>query len=283
MKIGILGMGNAGTRHALNAQALGHDVVCYDINQSKPDLKGIRMQPTRGDLFVNSDAVVIATPTEYHLEHLRVCLAQNKHVLVEKPLALNRQTDEVKNLLDMNAKTEHPSIIAVGYNLRFHPAIEDMKNRIKWGEDEGDYVHYASFTCCQHTDSEDALVNGCLDTWATHEIDLANYLLPPLRLIDHRADRFSVDLALWRWGFKGNRCHVTIHSDMIARKPVRKAVVCCQNMSYEIDLEADPVTNEHYLLELSHFIAQCEGHPSPALATGDDGLAALEIARRAAV
>lgn len=37
------------------------------------------------------DAVVIASSDEYHAEHAIMALGCNKHVLVEKPMALNRR------------------------------------------------------------------------------------------------------------------------------------------------------------------------------------------------
>lgn len=269
MIIGILGCeGSMGRRHVANAKKLGHAVRCYD-----PKLHGTALREL---LIQQSDAVVIASPTEYHLKDLTDVLAAGKHALVEKPIALTKQRKAVQNVIETNRACTVPLTIAVGYNLRFHNLIKETREAMR---DIRHAPFWASFTCCQYTESPDACVNGCLETWATHEIDLAQHLIGDLRLIDKHVDRFRVDLGLQKWD--GEKCHVHIHSDMRAHQKMREVRIVSDYLTTRLDLERYPVTNDHYLSELNAFVDRCEGIGSDTLASGEDGLSALMLAERA--
>lgn len=65
------------------------------------------------------DAYVIATPSETHYEIAKELIQQNKHVLVEKPVAMtNRQA----NILYLLAK-EHNVVFIGGHTERFNPVF----------------------------------------------------------------------------------------------------------------------------------------------------------------
>ncbi|WP_263260789.1 bi-domain-containing oxidoreductase [Pseudomonas sp. RIT-PI-S] len=75
----------------------------------------------------NVDGVVIATRHHQHAEQVISALNANKHVFVEKPLAISRrQLVEIeqayKNMLGRN-----PRVLMVGFNRRFAPHILKMK------------------------------------------------------------------------------------------------------------------------------------------------------------
>ncbi|MBC8551037.1 MAG: Gfo/Idh/MocA family oxidoreductase [Candidatus Brocadiales bacterium] len=76
------------------------------------------------------DAVVIATPAETHFEMAKMTLLANKHVFVEKPLALFvREAEELHQLsLRQNLK------LMIGHILLYHPAIIKLKEIINSGE-----------------------------------------------------------------------------------------------------------------------------------------------------
>ena len=268
MLIGILGYGSAGKRHADNAIALGHDVRVYD-----PDKKLGLLQYDREKVINAADAVIIASPSDRHWIDLSTCVVASKPALVEKPIALPGQSKDIANILNAAGEAELP--VAVGYNLRFHPKIADL-----WDQDHDWY--YLSLTCCQYTENIGALTNGCLAEWTTHELDLSRFLLSgaDLRIIDKHISRFSVDLGLFEWVDGG--CHVHIHSDTRAHQRVRQVLAVSEDKSVHIDLEADPVTNDHYRVELENFLRYVEtGKPGGQLATGNDGLAALKLCEKA--
>ncbi|MCR4672683.1 MAG: Gfo/Idh/MocA family oxidoreductase [Lachnospiraceae bacterium] len=72
------------------------------------------------------DAVYICTPPAAHLEYFRICAEAGKAVFCEKPLALSEADAE-----DICRIAEESGIFAaVGFNNRFYPAVNIMKERL---------------------------------------------------------------------------------------------------------------------------------------------------------
>jgi UDP-2-acetamido-3-amino-2,3-dideoxy-glucuronate N-acetyltransferase len=82
--------------------------------------------PSSDDL----DAVVVATPAELHYHIAKEFLLAEKHVFVEKPLALNVR--EGLELLELAGNKRR--ILMVGHILQYHPALIKLKELIDRGE-----------------------------------------------------------------------------------------------------------------------------------------------------
>ncbi|MCI0641658.1 MAG: Gfo/Idh/MocA family oxidoreductase [Gemmataceae bacterium] len=84
------------------------------------------------ELLADADAHVvhITSPNRFHYEQCRRALTAGKHVLCEKPLAMN--ASESADLVALAEKTK--SVAAVCYNIRFYPLCLEMKERIAAGE-----------------------------------------------------------------------------------------------------------------------------------------------------
>jgi predicted dehydrogenase len=119
----VVGLGSIGRRHLQNARALGAEVAA--CSRSAPD--AFR---NLDDAFAwGPDAVVVCTPTSDHLTTALAAVERGCHVLVEKPLS-----DRVEGLDRLVAATAASSVcLAVGYNLRFHPAVEATKDAVGSG------------------------------------------------------------------------------------------------------------------------------------------------------
>ncbi len=76
------------------------------------------------------DAVIIATPTNTHLEIALDCLKANKHILIEKPIA--RSVSEAKQI--NAASKKYKKQVMVGMNLRYRPDAMLMKSLVNSGE-----------------------------------------------------------------------------------------------------------------------------------------------------
>jgi len=76
------------------------------------------------------DGYTIATPAETHYEIAQYLLKQKKHVLVEKPLALNSDEAYELNSLAIQNRVN----LMVGHLLLFHPAIRKIKELIENGK-----------------------------------------------------------------------------------------------------------------------------------------------------
>ena len=94
--IGIVGFGRIGAEHAawLAASECCRVVAADDITPARQQLAVARGMRVYGDLDVlladpGVEAVLVATPTAMHFEHAGRALAAGKHVMVEKPMALD--------------------------------------------------------------------------------------------------------------------------------------------------------------------------------------------------
>jgi predicted dehydrogenase len=76
------------------------------------------------------DAVVLATPAKDHAGQARAVLNAGKHVLVEKPLALEAADAHAV----VSAAETHKRVLMVGHLMLFHPAVERLKAMIDEGE-----------------------------------------------------------------------------------------------------------------------------------------------------
>ena len=76
------------------------------------------------------EAVIIATPTNAHLEIALDCLKANKHILIEKPIA--RSVAEAKQI--NAASKKYKKQVMVGMNLRYRPDAMLMKSLVNSGE-----------------------------------------------------------------------------------------------------------------------------------------------------
>ncbi len=81
----------------------------------------------------------VCTPNRVHFEMTRDALLAGKHVMCEKPLAINsRQSAE---LVDLAARLPN-QVAAVNYNIRFYPLCQEARQRIAAG-DLGSLFHVA--------------------------------------------------------------------------------------------------------------------------------------------
>src|SRR3712207_6461134 len=94
--IGIIGFGRIGAEHAawLASGQGARAVAVADATPARQDLarrRGLDVYPDVGDLLADPrvGAVLVATPTAMHFEHAARALQAGKHVLVEKPMALD--------------------------------------------------------------------------------------------------------------------------------------------------------------------------------------------------
>ena len=102
------------------------------LDSLKVSFPNINTTPDYRTLLGNPEleAIAIATEAQYHYQITRECLLSGKHVLVEKPLALNSQ--ECEDLIGIaKAKSR---ILMVGHLLEYHSGISKLKQLIDSGE-----------------------------------------------------------------------------------------------------------------------------------------------------
>lgn len=142
MRIGLLGSGEMGRQHLAAAAALP-DVEM--ITRSTPPYDAFdpadRIQLRDAMLADSSiDAIDICLPTPAHPATVLAALAADKHVLCEKPLALN--TRDCDAILAASKASER--IFMVAHVLRFFPAYQYLAGFVRSGK--FGHVRQASFT-----------------------------------------------------------------------------------------------------------------------------------------
>jgi len=115
------------------------------------------------------DAVVLATPAKDHAEQARNVLNAGKHVLVEKPLAL----DAADAYGVVAAAETHKRILMVGHLMLFHPAVEHLKTMIDRGELGRVYYIYAVRVNLGRVRQDE----NALWSLAPHDVSMIEYLL----------------------------------------------------------------------------------------------------------
>jgi 2-hydroxy-4-carboxymuconate semialdehyde hemiacetal dehydrogenase len=139
VNIAVVGLGAFGIKH-LDALALIDEVKIHSVGHSRieiaeevsekygaqaafTDYAGLLAQP---DL----DGVILATPTQMHLEQTLQALEAGKHVQVEIPMADNLAG--VQQIVDLQHKT---GLVAMaGHTRRFNPSHQFVHNKIQSGE-----------------------------------------------------------------------------------------------------------------------------------------------------
>lgn len=199
LKIGIIGVGNIGKRHAKHVSELAELVAVCDINPV--ELKKVKEEYdcktyTNIDDFLQNkfDLVSICTPNNLHAEHSIKTLKANNHVLCEKPMALSSADCEK---MMITAEQTNKRLFIVKQN-RFNPPVEAVKEVIDGG-DIGDVlsVHISCFWN-RNPDyykksiwkGKKELDGGTLFTQFSHFIDIIYWLIGDIKEVHGFKDNF---------------------------------------------------------------------------------------------
>jgi predicted dehydrogenase len=92
------------------------------------DTKGLVLHDSFESLLADAaiDAIVLATPHTQHAGQIIAAAAAGKHVFTEKPFTLTRESAEAA----VRACAERKLTLAVGYNWRFQPALQEIRNML---------------------------------------------------------------------------------------------------------------------------------------------------------
>jgi scyllo-inositol 2-dehydrogenase (NADP+) len=145
---------------------------------------GVKTYTDYKSLLANEqlDAVVVATPSRFHAEIVRAALEKNIHVFCEKPFCLDlEEAQELAALADSKNLVNQ-----VGYHYRFVGALREARRLIELGaigkvhhiraEAYGPVVLRPKGSTWRTNKQEGG---GCLYDYASHAIDLMNYLVGP--------------------------------------------------------------------------------------------------------
>ncbi len=135
MKTVIAGLGSIGRRHLRNLVSLGEkDIILLRSKLATlPDdeLAGFQVVTRIEDaLDLHPDAVVVSNPSALHLDIAIPAAERGIHLLLEKPVS--HSFDRVDDLKRAARRTG--TRILVGFQFRFHPTLQIIKELITKGE-----------------------------------------------------------------------------------------------------------------------------------------------------
>jgi predicted dehydrogenase len=139
LKAGVIGTGFIGPVHVEALRRLGVTVqaVCDTTPRASAAAARWGAPEVHGDLdFLalirspNVDVVHITAPNRFHRAMALAALDAGKHCVCEKPLALNtRETAEIVRRAQASR-----TLFAVNYNVRFYPAVLQLRQWVARGE-----------------------------------------------------------------------------------------------------------------------------------------------------
>ncbi len=186
MRLGVIGLGRAFTLMLptfLNDSRIelvgAADPIAAARTQFARDF-GVPSHESAEDLCARPDvqAVYIASPHQFHAEHVSMAASYGKHVLVEKPMALS--LDECTHMLNV---TRHAGVhLVVGHSHSFNTPIRHARHLI----DSGAFGAVKMITALNFTDflyrprrpeelDTDA-GGGVIHSQAAHQIDIVRLL-----------------------------------------------------------------------------------------------------------
>ncbi|HEY0432809.1 MAG TPA: Gfo/Idh/MocA family oxidoreductase [Chitinophagaceae bacterium] len=135
---------------------------------------------------IEADAVVVAVPTKFHSPMVKTILQQGKHVFAEKPLCLT--AEEAAELVTLAEQTN--AVNQVGYHNKFVGTFQELKKIVDGGY-LGNLFNFVGETAGPvvvrtkqenwRGDPEEG--GGCLMDYASHVIDLINYIIAPVETV----------------------------------------------------------------------------------------------------
>ncbi len=196
VNVAVVGAGYWGKNLVRNFNELG---VLHTICDSNPAIlktfqdiyPGKEFQGSFQVVLQNPDinAVVIATPAETHFEMVKSTLLANKHVFVEKPLAMIVSEAEALHQLAVRQNLR----LMVGHILLYHPAIIKLKDIINSGElGKINYVYSNRLNLGKIRSEENILWS-----FAPHDISAILYLLEemPYQVVAQGGNYLNQDIA----------------------------------------------------------------------------------------
>lgn len=302
----VLGCGSIGRKHMANLKALGRRVVACDPDAERrgwveKELGVDTTDSLESGLALAPEAVWICTPPNAHASTAARALRARRPTFVEKPLAHTL----VSGRALVKAAGRVPA--AVGYQLRWHPALRWLKARLDsgaWGRllflraEFGQYLpDWRPWQDFRRSYTARKALGGGILLDASHELDLVRWLGGEAKSVSCLAKRLSLpvdveDTAALLLELRSGAI-AEVHLDMVQRGFRRGVLLGCEKATVEFALPASRVTvtkgrgrvftkdfpfdpNELYLSQTKAFLNGSKGVVTPA-----DALKTLELVEAA--
>lgn len=135
-RIAIIGAGVIGKRHLAAIDAcpdIDLAAICdpFPAAQDLADARGVAWHRDVGAMLAEEtpDGVVVATPTEHHLDPALAALHAGVHVLVEKPITAT--LEEADRLVTLSGETGRH--VLVGHHRRYYACVHEAREIVRNG------------------------------------------------------------------------------------------------------------------------------------------------------
>ena len=313
--VGVIGVGRMGRRHAENLRSLVPEaklVAVADVDREAARRLAENLEIEHYydsvDALVERkdvDAVVIASPSKFHLSAVKTAAAAGKHILCEKPLDLTIEGVDAAIVAARKANI----FLQVGFMRRYDPAYAEAYHRIEGGE-IGTPIIFRSIGRDREPPPLSFYKSGSgtlfLDS-SIHEFDLARWLMkdevaevhafggtlacPELAQLGE-LDAGVVNLRFSRGAignvesFRQSRYGYDIYTEVVGSKATLRIgylrqtalmVLSAEGVSHDVVDHFLVRFAEAYLNELRDFVRTVLSGSSPFV-TGEDARKALAIA-----
>jgi len=203
VKFAVIGCGHIGKRHAemVSRNEESELVALIDVKDKSQlgiDAYDVPFFNSLEDFFASDievDVINIASPNGYHAEQAMKCLEARKHIVVEKPMALNKQDAEK---VIFKALQVHRQVFAVMQN-RYSPPSVWIKELIESGK--LGKIFMVQLNCYWNRDDryykpeswhgKKDLDGGTLFTQFSHFIDIMYWLFGDITNIQGKFNDFN--------------------------------------------------------------------------------------------
>ncbi|MVP00204.1 Gfo/Idh/MocA family protein [Paenibacillus lutrae] len=310
MKVAVIGCGTMGTVHARDLYKLpGIELtgVCdLDLKTAQSLAEGTAAQAFASfeEMMaeVEADVIHVCLPTYLHKEYVLKAADLGKHVICEKPIALNLADAE-----EMIAHCESRGVrLFVGHVVRFFPEYADLHTKIEAGViGEPGIAHFKrigshpGMAKAWYNDEEKS--GGILMDLMVHDIDFARWSFGEVKEVyamSHRSQGKEYALVTLRfvngtianleahWGYPGAFTTSTEISgsagilrsnsrDSGSLQLVRSTI--SRSALAGVQVPGSPSYHDPYYYELEHFLASIRNN-NQSVVTARDAYHAIEIA-----
>ena len=307
----VVGAGSIGRRHLGNLKRLG--VSKLSACDPHPDRLAYVLEHYDAESFpniseglkTNSDIVLICSPPANHASQALQAMRAGADVFVEKPLSHSMDTLEELFAEEETSKR----VVQVGYNLRFHPPLEKVKEllesnavgKIFWGRVEsGSYLpDWRPWQDYRKSYTSSREMGGGIILDGSHELDYVTWMFgPPAELVCMAGKVSGLEINVEDCATMllrlPNGSQLDIHVDFMERFYSRGCVLTGENGKIEWDFRSNVVqvhrcgedvqairfdceVNDMYMGEMQHFLHCVENRTQPKV-TLRDAMLTLRIA-----
>lgn len=238
LKALVIGYGSIGKRHTDVLSEMGV-FKSVSVLSSQSDLPYETITSMTEISGLNPDYVVIASPTAMHYKQLRFLEnhLEGRKILVEKPLF------ESMNYLQVKYND-----VFVGYNLRFHPLLQKLRDfiisRKLWNINVfcGSYLpDWRPGIDYRKTSSAMRNLGGGVLLDLSHELDYLQWIAGPIEVehaVSKKVSHLEIDSddLLLLSGKTENETHIHVSLNYFTRKSFRRILVDGEGISIQGDL-----------------------------------------------